>query len=75
MMQQLLEIEPRRHSAGEARSRSTKARYTGGSMVRSSLSLIVRDGADASRHSESEKIRIDPPAVRTYSTLPAEIQL
>ena len=29
----------------------------------------------ASRHSESAKIRIDPPAVRTYSTFPAEIQL
>ena len=28
-----------------------------------------------SRHSESAKIRIDPPAVRTYSTFPAEIQL
>jgi hypothetical protein len=29
----------------------------------------------ASRHSESAKMRIDPPAVRMYSTLPAEIQL
>src|SRR4030095_6760822 len=29
----------------------------------------------ASRHSVSAKIRMDPPAVRTYSTLPAEIQL
>jgi hypothetical protein len=29
----------------------------------------------ASRHRVSAKIRIDPPAVRTYSTLPAEIQL
>ena len=27
------------------------------------------------RHSVSAKIRMDPPAVRTYSTLPAEIQL
>ena len=32
------------------------------------------DGA-ASRHSVSAKMRMDPPAVRTYSTLPAEIQL
>lgn len=31
--------------------------------------------AFASRHSESAKIRIEPPAVRTYSTFPAEIQL
>jgi len=31
--------------------------------------------APASRHSESAKMRIDPPAVRMYSTLPAEIQL
>jgi hypothetical protein len=29
----------------------------------------------ASRHNVSAKIRMDPPAVRTYSTLPAEIQL
>lgn len=29
----------------------------------------------ASRHSESAKMRIDPPAVRMYSTFPAEIQL
>ena len=34
-----------------------------------------RAGAAASRHSVSAKIRMDPPAVRTYSTLPAEIQL
>jgi hypothetical protein len=27
------------------------------------------------RHRESAKIRIEPPAVRTYSTFPAEIQL
>ena len=27
------------------------------------------------RHKESAKIRMDPPAVRTYSTFPAEIQL
>src|SRR4051812_18048386 len=31
--------------------------------------------AFASRHSESAKMRIEPPAVRTYSTFPAEIQL
>ena len=32
--------------------------------------------ADAgSRHNVSAKIRIEPPAVRTYSTFPAEIQL
>ena len=31
--------------------------------------------AAGSRHSVSAKMRIDPPAVRTYSTLPAEIQL
>jgi len=29
----------------------------------------------ASRHSVSAKMRIDPPAVRTYSTFPAAIQL
>jgi hypothetical protein len=34
-----------------------------------------RAGAAASRHSVSAKILMDPPAVRTYSTLPAEIQL
>jgi hypothetical protein len=34
-----------------------------------------RAGAAASRHRVSAKIRMDPPAVRTYSTLPAEIQL
>ena len=31
--------------------------------------------SSGSRHSESAKMRIAPPAVRTYSTLPAEIQL
>jgi len=31
--------------------------------------------AFASRQSESAKMRIEPPAVRTYSTFPAEIQL
>lgn len=35
----------------------------------------VLEFAVASRHNESAKIRIEPPAVRTYSTLPAEIQL
>jgi hypothetical protein len=35
----------------------------------------VRAGGAASRHNVSAKIRIEPPAVRTYSTLPAEIQL
>jgi hypothetical protein len=34
-----------------------------------------RAGVAASRHSVSAKIRMDPPAVRTYSTFPAEIQL
>jgi hypothetical protein len=34
-----------------------------------------RDEGAASRHNVSAKIRMDPPAVRTYSTLPAEIQL
>jgi len=34
-----------------------------------------RAGDAASRQSVSAKIRMDPPAVRTYSTLPAEIQL
>ena len=29
----------------------------------------------ASRHSVSAKMRMDPPAVRMYSTFPAEIQL
>lgn len=33
----------------------------------------VRD--DGSRHSVSAKIRMEPPAVRMYSTFPAEIQL
>jgi hypothetical protein len=42
--------------------------------VRESVSS-GRAGAAASRHSVSAKIRMDPPAVRTYSTLPAEIQL
>src|SRR5688500_9652537 len=35
----------------------------------------ARTGCDASRHRVSAKMRIDPPAVRTYSTFPAEIQL
>jgi hypothetical protein len=42
--------------------------------------VLASDSSDrgagaASRHSVSAKIRMDPPAVRTYSTLPAEIQL
>ena len=32
-------------------------------------------GMAGERHSESAKIRMEPPAVRTYSTFPAEIQL
>ena len=36
-------------------------------------SVLVDDVA--SRHSVSVKMRIEPPAVRTYSTLPAAIQL
>jgi len=39
------------------------------------LASATRAGRAGSRHSVSAKIRIDPPAVRTYSTLPAEIQL
>ena len=35
----------------------------------------LRNCLFASRHSESVKIRMLPPAVRTYSTLPAAIQL
>jgi hypothetical protein len=34
-----------------------------------------RAGGAASRHRVSAKIRMDPPAVLTYSTFPAEIQL
>lgn len=34
-----------------------------------------RTAGAASRQSVSAKMRMDPPAVRTYSTLPAEIQL
>ena len=40
-----------------------------------SLSEDCELAAAGSRHSVSAKMRIDPPAVRTYSTLPAEIQL
>lgn len=36
---------------------------------------VCRGVSPGSRQSVSAKIRIDPPAVRTYSTLPAEIQL
>jgi hypothetical protein len=36
---------------------------------------IDRDDSLGSRHSESTKMRIEPPAVRTYSTFPLEIQL
>ena len=39
------------------------------------LISLARPGRTGSRHSESAKMRIDPPAVRTYSTFPAEIQL
>lgn len=39
------------------------------------LASASRAGRAGSRHSVSVKMRIDPPAVRTYSTLPAEIQL
>src|SRR6185295_8117361 len=37
--------------------------------------LVLPGRAFASRQSESAKMRIEPPAVRTYSTFPAEIQL
>jgi hypothetical protein len=37
--------------------------------------VTCRDDAAGSRQRESAKMRIAPPAVRTYSTLPAEIQL
>ena len=40
--------------------------------VAAGVSLVVSPG---SRQSESAKILMEPPAVRTYSTLPAEIQL
>ena len=36
---------------------------------------VCRGASLGSRQRVSAKIRIDPPAVRTYSTLPAEIQL
>jgi hypothetical protein len=36
---------------------------------------IDRDDSPGSRHNESTKMRIEPPAVRTYSTFPLEIQL
>jgi hypothetical protein len=39
------------------------------------LGVLVLGRAFASRHNESAKMRIEPPAVRTYSTFPAEIQL
>jgi hypothetical protein len=38
------------------------------------VGVAPADGV-ASRHSVSAKMRIDPPAVRTYSTFPAAIQL
>ena len=40
-----------------------------------SLSEDCELAVAGSRHNVSAKMRIDPPAVRTYSTLPAEIQL
>lgn len=52
--------------------RELHAALPAGSCVSSFVSS--RAGA-ASRHRVSAKIRIEPPAVRTYSTLPAEIQL
>lgn len=39
------------------------------------LPSAARAGRAGSRQSVSAKMRIDPPAVRTYSTFPAEIQL
>ena len=45
-------------------------------VVAACVALVAPAGrALASRHSVSAKMRIDPPAVRTYSTFPAEIQL
>jgi hypothetical protein len=58
--------------AGDRR-RQAHACEPGAVLVESDSS--ERAGAAASRHSVSAKIRMDPPAVRTYSTLPAEIQL
>src|SRR4051812_11041118 len=51
--------------------------YACGAVVTSAgcADCAVCGAADASRHSESAKIRMEPPAVRTYSTFPAEIQL
>ena len=40
-----------------------------------SLSEDCELAVAGSRHNVSAKMRIDPPAVRTYSTFPAEIQL
>ena len=44
-------------------------------VVAECATLFEPAGRVASRQSESAKMRIEPPAVRTYSTFPAEIQL
>jgi len=72
-MEKRLQIEPC-VGIGDAR-RILRAGHACGPATARESDSSVRAGAAASRHSVSAKIRMDPPAVRTYSTLPAEIQL
>jgi len=72
-VKQRLKVEARLRIAC-AGDRLRSAHACGPATVRESDSS-ERAGDAASRHSVSAKIRMDPPAVRTYSTLPAEIQL
>lgn len=72
-MKQRLKVEVSRHVA-DAIDPLRDAHACCPGAVRESDSW-VRAGVAASRHRVSAKMRIEPPAVRTYSTLPAEIQL
>ena len=63
-------FERRRHGVGQVR----RYVHTRPAVCVASAARTRVDAA-ASRHSVSAKIRIDPPAVRTYSTFPAAIQL
>jgi len=73
-MKERLELLPLRFVGPEAGDPRREAHACEPGAVLTSDSS-ERAGGAASRHSVSAKIRMDPPAVLTYSTFPAEIQL
>ena len=75
LMKQLAQIGARFRRVGSGTLRLGRHIHAWCPAVVVALGAVTRGVAAASRHSVSVKIRIDPPAVRTYSTLPAEIQL